>query len=138
VTAAALTALGSLACRQDMHDQPKCGPKPPFSPITTRPAAAAAQSRGELRDDQVLYTGKVNDEDVTTFQASHQAVGAWTEALRYLLFAYRGRTGASDGIVVQRGRRRAARRGLRKARRAFLCDCGPLRLNARLRRSDQE
>src|SRR5688572_32648462 len=68
---AALIAFGSLACRQDMHDQPKYSalePTPFFADNSSAPPPLAGTvARGELRDDQALYTGKVNDELVAAF-----------------------------------------------------------------------
>src|SRR5438128_9171747 len=59
----------SVACRQDMHDQPK------FIPLrqstffadnrSARPLVAGTVARGQLRDDLLLYTGKVNGADAT-------------------------------------------------------------------------
>lgn len=106
---AALMAFGSLACRQDMHDQPKYSAleaAPFFSDNSSaRPPLAGTVPRGELRDDQALYTGKVNDELVTAFPFPiDQAIVARGRE-RYDIFCSpcHGRTGAGDGIVVQRG-----------------------------------
>ena len=64
-------ALGSLACRQDMHDQPKYSAleAAPFfaDNSSARPPLPGTVPRGQLRDDRALFTGKVNDEDVTAF-----------------------------------------------------------------------
>jgi mono/diheme cytochrome c family protein len=109
VTAAALMAVGSLACRQDMHDQPKYSAleAAPFfaDNSSARPPLAGTVARGELRDDQALYTGKVNDEDVTTFPFPITAaiVARGQERFNIYCSPCHGRTGAGDGIVVQRG-----------------------------------
>ena len=109
VTTAALMAFGSLACRQDMHDQPKYSAleAAPFfaDNSSARPPLPGTVARGELRDDQVLYTGKVNDEDVTAFPfpITEAVVARGRERFDIYCSPCHGRTGAGDGIVVQRG-----------------------------------
>lgn len=68
--AIALLAAGT-ACRQDMHDQPR------YKPLTrstffedqrsARPLVAGTVAQGDLREDDHLYTGKINGELATTF-----------------------------------------------------------------------
>lgn len=106
---AALIAVGPLACRQDMHDQPKYSalePAPFFADNSSaRPPLAGTVARGELRDDQALYTGKVNDELVAAFPFPIDEAILARGRERYDIFCSpcHGRTGAGDGIVVQRG-----------------------------------
>jgi mono/diheme cytochrome c family protein len=106
---AALIALGSVACRQDMHDQPKYSalePAPFFSDNSSaRPPLAGTVARGELREDQALYTGKVNDELVAAFPFPIDDAMMARGQERYNIHCSpcHGRTGAGDGPIVQRG-----------------------------------
>src|SRR5207247_11357675 len=57
-----VTALVGLACRQDMHDQPRYKPyaKSDFfgDARSARPQVEDTVARGQLRDDPRLYAGK--------------------------------------------------------------------------------
>jgi hypothetical protein len=59
-----MSLLGA-GCRQDMHDQPKYIPLRESTFFTdarsARPVIAGTVARGQLRDDPLLYTGKVNN-----------------------------------------------------------------------------
>src|SRR5690349_17799258 len=61
----------SVACRQDMHDQPKYIPLRQSTFFTdqrsARPIVTGTVARGQLHDDPLLYTGKVNGADSTVF-----------------------------------------------------------------------
>jgi mono/diheme cytochrome c family protein len=56
----------SVACRQDMHDQPKYRPLQPsvFFPDgrSARPTVEGTVARGQLRDDAQLHTGKLGQQ----------------------------------------------------------------------------
>ena len=66
-----LCALAGSACRQDMHDQPKYIPmrESTFFADTrsARPIVAGTVARGQLREDTLRYTGKVDGADATVF-----------------------------------------------------------------------
>src|SRR5258708_24632859 len=53
-----------LGCRQDMHVQPKYVPEDPSSFFadgrSERPLVAGTVARGQLRADELLYTGTTN------------------------------------------------------------------------------
>jgi len=106
---ATMVALGCLACRQDMHDQPKYSAleAAPFfaDNSSARPPLAGTVARGELREDGALYTGKVNDELVATFPfpITETILARGQERFNIYCSPCHGRTGAGDGIVVQRG-----------------------------------
>ena len=55
------------ACRQDMHNQPKYRPLRESAffgdQLSSRPFVPDTIARGELRDDQLLYTGKIDGND---------------------------------------------------------------------------
>jgi len=59
------------ACRQDMHNQPKYRPLRESAffgdQLSSRPFVPDTIARGELRDDQLLYTGKVDGNDALLF-----------------------------------------------------------------------
>jgi mono/diheme cytochrome c family protein len=107
-----LSAFVSWGCRQDMHDQPK------YTPLrgstffndgrSARPVIAGTVARGQLREDALLHTGKVNGEDATVFPFAIDAPLMARGQERYDIFCApcHGRTGIGDGMVVRRGYRR--------------------------------
>jgi mono/diheme cytochrome c family protein len=109
-----LSMLGvfSAACRQDMHDQPK------FIPLrqstffadqrSARPLVAGTVARGQLREDTLLYTGKVNGADaaVFPFPIDDRALRRGRERFDIFCAPCHARTGEGDGMVVRRGYRR--------------------------------
>ena len=106
--------IGETACRQDMQDQPKYKPlaRSTFyaDGRSARPIPAGTIARGELNDDDLFHTGKVN--------------GTWTESMPLavdLPLLHRGRErfniycspchariGDGNGMVYQRGFKRPA------------------------------
>jgi mono/diheme cytochrome c family protein len=105
--AAALLALS--ACRQDMHDQPRYEPleRSAFfgDQRSARPPAPGTVARGELRDDEHLYTGKVNGELAAAFPFPVTRAVLERGRERYNIFCApcHGGLGDGRGIVVQRG-----------------------------------
>jgi mono/diheme cytochrome c family protein len=112
--AAALVVAGGLAsgCRQDMHDQPKFKPyaKSDFFPDqrSARPLVAGTIARGGLREDTLLFTGKVDGQPSAVFPFPVTADIMARGQERYDIFCSpcHGRTGTGDGLVVRRGYRR--------------------------------
>src|SRR5438445_5690164 len=53
-----------LGCRQDMHVQPKYVPEDPSTFFadgrSERPPVEGTVARGQLRTDELLYTGRIN------------------------------------------------------------------------------
>lgn len=102
-------ALSSVACRQDMHDQPKYIPLRASTFFadgsSARPLPAGTVARGHLREDSLLYTGKVGDEPVDQFPfpVTEQVMARGREAFNAYCSHCHGQTGAGDGMVVQRG-----------------------------------
>jgi mono/diheme cytochrome c family protein len=92
-----------------MHDQPKYTPLEESSFFTdntsSRAPVAGTVPRGQLRDDDLLYTGKVGDEpaDVFPFRVDDNVMTRGQDAFNAYCSPCHGRTGAGDGIVVQRG-----------------------------------
>lgn len=101
--------LTAAACRQDMHDQPKYGPLRASTFFadgsSARPLPAGTVARGQLREDSLLYTGKIGDEPVDQFPfpVTEQVMARGQEAFNAYCSHCHGQTGAGDGMVVQRG-----------------------------------
>jgi mono/diheme cytochrome c family protein len=104
--------LTGVGCRQDMHDQPRFDPmqdSPFFTDArSARPLVEGTVARGHLRDDELLYTGRVNGEAATVFPFAVDAKVMARGRERYDVFCApcHGRTGQGDGMVVLRGYRR--------------------------------
>ena len=106
----------SLAgCRQDMHDAPRyeafeaSASFPDNRASRTLPAGTVA--RGWLRDDDALYTGKVERRVRRANSRSRSAATNWRAASSASTSTARratARLGDGKGMVVQRGLRQAA------------------------------
>jgi mono/diheme cytochrome c family protein len=111
---AALTGLlvFAAACRQDMHDQPKYIPlrESTFFADTrsARPAVAGTVARGQLREDSLRYTGKLDGVDATVFPFAidEKTLRRGRERFDIYCAPCHARTGEGDGMVVRRGYRR--------------------------------
>jgi mono/diheme cytochrome c family protein len=109
IVAAALVFSG---CRQDMHDQPKYIPMREstfFADLrSARPLVEGTVARGHLRDDELLYTGKVNGADaaVFPFPVDEAVMARGRDRFDIFCAPCHGRTGHGDGMVVRRGFRR--------------------------------
>ena len=105
-------ALGGSACRQDMHDQPKYIPLRGSTFFTdarsARPLVDGTVARGHLRDDELLYTGKIGGKDATVFPfpVDEKVMRRGQERFDVFCAPCHGRTGEGDGMVVLRGYRR--------------------------------
>ena len=109
----AALALLTLGCRQDMHDQPKIEPLEASTVFgdgaASRPMIEGTVARGQLFEDQVLYTGRTTDDQF----ASTLPLPLTRDLLdrgqsRYDAFCSpcHGRLGDGLGMVVQRGFKR--------------------------------
>jgi mono/diheme cytochrome c family protein len=109
---AALVLLGAAGCRQDMHDQPKYIPLRESTFFndarSARPIVAGTVARGQLHEDTLLYTGKINGADTTMFPfaVDGRVLARGQERFNIYCSPCHGRTGFGDGIVVRRGYRR--------------------------------
>ena len=109
VRAAAVLILFCAGCRQDMHDQPRYSALKPSAFFgdgsSARPPVAGTVARGDLRDDELLYTGKEGDEpaNVFPFPIDDAVMERGRERFDIYCSPCHGRTGVGDGIVVQRG-----------------------------------
>jgi mono/diheme cytochrome c family protein len=99
-------------CRQDMHDQPKYIPLRQSAFFnderSARPLVEGTVARGQLRDDELMFTGKVNGQDATVFPLAvdAQVMAHGQERFNIYCSPCHGRTGQGDGMVVLRGYRR--------------------------------
>ena len=111
-SALVLAALALVACRQDMHDAPRIEPYEAndfFSDKRgSRVAPDGTVARGWLRDDEALYTGKVNGQLVDTFPfaISHDDLKRGQQRFNIYCSPCHGRLGDGNGMIPSRGYRR--------------------------------
>jgi mono/diheme cytochrome c family protein len=92
-----------------MHDQPKYRPYRGSETFadgrSARPLVPGTVARGTLREDAVLYTGKVGSGFVAELPVPLTAELLARGRQRYEVFCSpcHGRTGRGDGMIVQRG-----------------------------------
>jgi hypothetical protein len=109
---AAFALIVVPGCRQDMHDQPKYIPLRQSAFFndarSARPVIEGTVARGQLRDDDLLYEGKLNGADSTMFPFRVDAPVMVRGQERFNIYCSpcHGRTGQGDGMVVLRGYRR--------------------------------
>ena len=109
---AVLLVVAGSACRQDMHDQPKYVPLRQSTFFndarSARPVVEGTVARGQLHDDELMYTGKVNGVDAAMFPMRIDAAVMARGQQRFNIYCSpcHGRTGQGDGMVVRRGYRR--------------------------------
>ena len=95
-----------------MHDQPKYVPLRESTFFTdqrsARPFVSGTVARGQLREDSLLHTGKLNGVDATVFPFAIDARVMARGRERYDIYCApcHGRTGQGDGMIVRRGYRR--------------------------------
>ena len=94
-----------------MHDNPRYEPleQSTFFPDgrSQRPLVANTVARGQLREDEHLYTGKVNGQLANDFPVPVTDTLMLRGQERFNVFCApcHGRTGTGDGMVVRRGYR---------------------------------
>jgi mono/diheme cytochrome c family protein len=104
--------LAGEGCRQDMHDQPKYIPLRESTFFSddrsARPPVEGTVARGQLRDDELLYTGKVNGADAAEFpfRVDDRVMARGQERFNIYCSPCHGRAGLGDGMIVMRGYRR--------------------------------
>lgn len=109
IQAVSALALFSAACRQDMHDQPRYTALKPSTFFgdggSARSPVAGTVARGDLREDELLYTGKQGEEPAAVFPFPIDDAVMERGRERFDIFCSpcHGRTGTGDGVVVQRG-----------------------------------
>jgi mono/diheme cytochrome c family protein len=102
----------SVACRQDMHDQPTYSALEASDIFedgsASRPPIPGTVARGQLKEDVEFYTGKLPGEagDPVTefpFPIDERVMARGREMFDAYCAVCHGRTGAGDGMVVRRG-----------------------------------
>ena len=112
-SAAWIIALGlvTLACRQDMHDQPRYKPlaKSTFfdDHRSARPRVPGTVARGHLPGDPALETGKAGTAFVAAVPVPIDLPLLKRGEQRYGIYCApcHGRVGRGDGMIVRRGYR---------------------------------
>ena len=110
LTVAALLLLAS--CREDMHNQPKFIPlrENSFYPDlrSARPLLEGTIARGQLEDDSLLYTGKVDGKEVDQFPfvIGEQDLARGRERFNIYCSPCHSQQGDGNGMIVQRGFKR--------------------------------
>jgi len=112
VLLAASAALLLCSCREDMHNQPK------FIPLrensfyldgrSARPLLEGTIARGQLEDDPLLYTGKVDgkEADQFPFVIGGQDLARGRERYNIYCSPCHSQLGDGNGMIVQRGFKR--------------------------------
>jgi mono/diheme cytochrome c family protein len=106
--------LFAAGCRQDMHDAPRYEAfeaNVQFADgSAARIAPAGTVARGLLREDEALYTGKVDGVPVerVPFALSHADMERGRARYTIYCTPCHGQLGDGNGMVVQRGLRQAA------------------------------
>jgi mono/diheme cytochrome c family protein len=95
-----------------MHDQPKYIPLRASTFFadqrSARPVVSGTVARGQLREDALLYTGKVDGVDATVFPfpVDEAVLRRGQERFNIYCSPCHARTGEGDGMIVRRGYRR--------------------------------
>lgn len=98
-----------LGCRQDMHVQPRYEPEDPSTFFSDgrseRPPVAGTVARGQLRIDELLYTGRMNGAVADLFPFPITAADLSRGRERYNIYCSpcHDYTGSGNGMIVQRG-----------------------------------
>lgn len=101
-----------VGCRQDMHDQPKVRPyrESQFfeDGLSARPVIAGTVARGDLREDDHLWLGKVDGKPAVEFPFAVDAALLGRGRERYDIYCTpcHDGVGSGQGVVVRRGFRR--------------------------------
>jgi len=107
-------AASGAACRQDMHDQPRLEAYEASDFFADgqamRPIPENTVARGQLFEDELLHTGKVNGQpaDELPFPVTREVLERGRERFAIYCTPCHGQTGIGNGMVVQRGYRPAA------------------------------
>ena len=110
----ACACFGLAACRQDMHDAPRYKPLRASTFFadgrSARNLPAGTVARGWLREDDALYTGKVDGQLVAEFPfpIGRAEMARGQDRFNIYCTPCHGRLGDGNGMVVQRGLRQAA------------------------------
>src|ERR1700719_290050 len=104
---ALLASILVAGCRQDMHVQPRYEPEDPSTFFadgrSERPPVEGTVARGQLRTDELLYTGRVNGAVADIFPFAITATDLSRGRERYNIYCSpcHDYTGAGNGMIVQ-------------------------------------
>jgi mono/diheme cytochrome c family protein len=104
-----LAAFALAGCRQDMHDAPRYEPLEASTFFadgrSARVPVANTVARGQLREDSLLYEGKINGQlaDEFPMPVTADVMARGQERFNVFCSPCHGRTGQGNGMVVQRG-----------------------------------
>jgi mono/diheme cytochrome c family protein len=119
-----LVAVTFASCRQDMHDSPRFRPYRGSDLYadgsSARPLVDGTVARGHLDDDELLYTGRVNGQlsALFPFPITRADLDRGEERFNIYCSPCHGRTGEGNGMVVQRGFKKAANYHIDRLRQA--------------------
>jgi len=107
-----LAMCASVACRQDMQDQPKFIPLRPSEFFddgrSERPLIEGTVARGHLNDDTAFYTGKGPDGkplDTFPFPVTRDVILRGQDRFNIYCSPCHDRTGSGNGMLPRRGYR---------------------------------
>ena len=107
-----LAAAASVACRQDMQDQPKYIPLRPSDFFadgrSARPLIEGTVARGHLNDDAAFYTGMGADGkplDTFPFPVTKDVILRGQDRFNVYCSPCHDRTGSGNGMIPRRGYR---------------------------------
>ena len=109
IVGAACLALVFGGCRQDMHDQPRYRPlaRADFyrDGSSARLPVEGTVARGQLRDDEHLYTGRIGASvvEIFPFPITGDVVRRGRDQFDVFCAPCHSRLGNGDGVVVRRG-----------------------------------
>jgi hypothetical protein len=107
-----LIMVASVACRQDMHDQPRFKPLAKSDFFTDQRSARQpvedTVARGQLHDDTYFYTGKIgpNPGDYMPFPVTMQVLERGQQRFNVYCAPCHSRLGDGNGMIPQRGLKR--------------------------------
>ena len=119
-------ALAAGGCRQDMHNQPKVKPLAEsrfYGDLrSARPIVEGTVARGRLEDDDALFAGKIDGQDVTEFPfpVTRDLMARGRERYDIFCSPCHDRTGRGNGMVVKRGLRQPPSLHIERLRQASI------------------
>lgn len=111
LTGTMVLTLTLVGCRQDMHDAPRYDPLEASAVFpkgaSARPLVEGTVARGELRADELLYTGKVGGQASADFPFAITRADLDRGEERFNIYCSpcHAKSGEGTGMVVQRGYR---------------------------------
>lgn len=109
IAAALVVVLGTVSCRRGMVDQPHLKPLAEENFFSdgagSRPPPAHTVARGQLRDDEQFFTGKLGNQLAATMPATvtRELLQRGRERFDIYCAVCHGLTGEGNGVIVQRG-----------------------------------